>query len=131
MTYQREAPVQNAVLTWLNLQYGCFAWRNNTVGVFDPIRKVYLKPNSRFHVKGAPDILAVYKGRFIGVECKSPTGGRLSEDQILFAEKFRKCGGLYIVAKSINDVVMALGAKFEAAPQFPADRSSPPGDGRK
>jgi hypothetical protein len=58
--------------------------------------------------KGMPDRIAVYNGRFIGIEVKAP-GGKLSEYQQAFKQRTEVNGGLYITAYSIDDVIKALG----------------------
>ena len=57
---------------------------------------------------GWPDITGVTPdGRFIGVECKSPTG-RQSPAQKQMEESIRRRNGIYILARSIEDVVEVL-----------------------
>ena len=57
---------------------------------------------------GWPDITGLLpSGRFIGVECKAP-GGRQSNIQKLIAHQIRKCNGIYILARSPNDVRQRL-----------------------
>jgi hypothetical protein len=53
---------------------------------------------------GWPDITGLLPdGRFIGVECKSPTG-RQSPAQSRMQEEIRRRNGVYILARSIEDV---------------------------
>ena len=53
---------------------------------------------------GWPDITGLLPdGRFIGVECKSPTG-RQSPVQKLMEQEIRKRSGIYILARSVQDV---------------------------
>jgi len=55
---------------------------------------------------GWPDITGMLPGgRFIGVECKARTSGRLSAEQQRIAQQIRRRGGVYIVARSAGDVV--------------------------
>lgn len=54
-------------------------------------------------MKGTPDIIAVIDGRFIGIEVKAPTGW-MSADQILFKKRLEAHGGVYVLAKSVQDV---------------------------
>lgn len=54
-------------------------------------------------MKGTPDIIAVIGGKFVGVEVKTPVG-RMSADQILFKKRLEANGGVYVLAKSVDDV---------------------------
>jgi hypothetical protein len=56
-----------------------------------------------YSVKGIPDIICIREGRFIGIECKA-ANGRLSPDQVVFEQLCIRNGGVYIVARSIDDV---------------------------
>ena len=61
----------------------------------------------RFGAPGMPDILARgTTGAVIWIEVKSPTG-RQSEDQRKWQEDMERFGDIYIVARSVEDV-MAL-----------------------
>lgn len=70
----------------------------------------YLKELEVYYVKiitagsgGNPDYLCCHKGRFIGIECKSDTGTQ-SPLQKYKQSIIEKNGGLYILARSIQDV---------------------------
>ena len=57
---------------------------------------------------GWPDITGLLPdGRFIGVECKSLTG-RQSPVQKQMEEAIRKCNGIYVLARSVEDVQQAI-----------------------
>jgi hypothetical protein len=57
---------------------------------------------------GWPDITGVLpSGRFLGVECKAP-GGRQSPVQKAMEEAVHKHNGIYILAKSVDDVEKEL-----------------------
>lgn len=57
---------------------------------------------------GWPDITGLLPdGRFIGVECKSPEG-RQSPVQKQMEESIRKRNGIYVLARSIDDVERAI-----------------------
>lgn len=90
-----------AILSYLNYS-GHVAWRNNTTGVFDPTKKVFRKSNNR---KGISDIIGIHKdsGKLIAIEVKIGKD-KLSKDQIEFLDAVRKCKGIVIVAKSLDDV---------------------------
>jgi hypothetical protein len=93
-----ESAVLSACLEYLTLT-GIFAWRNNTGAV-----KVDGKRFVRFGLKGSPDILGVMPdGRILCVECKS-VRGRLTPEQRAFGEAVKRRGGIYIVARGIDDL---------------------------
>jgi len=58
-------------------------------------------------------------GQFLAIETKSKDG-RLSEDQKNFKASFEEVGGIYVVARSVDDVLTALQADPSdgAAPIF-------------
>lgn len=63
----------------------------------------------RFGQPGQADIMGVLApgGRLIAVECKTATG-RQSVEQRKWGEMVTKFGGLYLVARSIDDVRAVL-----------------------
>lgn len=50
---------------------------------------------------GTPDILCLYKGRFIGIEVKAK-GGRQSSEQKDMAKLIKKAGGEYHIVRSLK-----------------------------
>lgn len=62
----------------------------------------------RFGWPGCPDIVGMLKdGRFLGVECKSPTG-KLRPEQAVFLERIRFAGGVAFMARDCRDVLREL-----------------------
>lgn len=58
-----------------------------------------------YQSSGIPDILCCYKGLFIGIEVKSPTGkGRASDIQKLKIKRIRECGGIAFITDSLEEV---------------------------
>jgi len=72
-------------------------WRNNTGA--GHVNGRWLT----WGLKGSPDVLVCWGGRFIGIECKSAKG-KQSPEQKRFQEKFEAVGGIYILARSYADV---------------------------
>lgn len=58
---------------------------------------------NQFSQVGVPDIIACYKGRFIGIEVKNETG-KTTPLQDINLKMINKCGGIGIVARSVDDV---------------------------
>ena len=74
--------------------------------------KSYLKSKGAYYVKyfgnkfsqvGVPDILACYKGRFIGIEVKNEKG-KTSPLQDINLQQIKEAGGISIIARSVEDV---------------------------
>lgn len=58
---------------------------------------------------GAPDLLILCRGRAIGLELKTGKG-RLSPQQMAFSMRWTTAGGVYAVARSLEDVADLLDA---------------------
>lgn len=93
----RESHVQRAILDYLAARR-VFHYRQNTGAFRNERGDLYW-----FGVKGAPDIVAVKDGRYIGIECKAPRG-RQSVHQRAFQEALEAAGGRYILARKPEDV---------------------------
>lgn len=58
-----------------------------------------------YQSSGIPDILCCYKGLFIAIEVKSPTGkGRASDIQKLKIKRIRESGGIAFVTDNLDEV---------------------------
>src|SRR3989304_2391215 len=108
---RRESDIQREVLIALSAA-GCMVWRSNT-GLAYPISE--MKQSKRppravmVGVPGQPDILGVATGgRGLAVECKRERG-RQSPQQRLFQAAWEKAGGMYILARSVEDALKGLG----------------------
>lgn len=102
----KESAILNACIRWL-WSSGAFVWRNNTGGT----HKSYERKDgstAHYHIKfgypGSADILGMNKhGRFLAIECKA-ANGKLSEQQERFREYVERHGGVYLVARSLDDL---------------------------
>lgn len=104
-----EKEIEKNILEYLYWLPDCFAWKNNTTGVYDPIKKIFRKPKSKFLINGVSDIIGVYKGRPLFLEVKTPkTRKRLTEAQQGFLLRTRELGAISAVVTSIEDVQNAL-----------------------
>ena len=54
--------------------------------------------------EGWPDIIAVFCGRFLGIEVKTDEG-KLSKSQMHRKREIERCGGIYLVVHSVNDMI--------------------------
>lgn len=105
-TAPSEKQIETAILQCLKYLPGCKAWKNHSVGIYDPNKKTF-RTRSRFHIKGVSDILGIYKGRMLCFEVKSPKG-RLSEDQTIFLQQMHELGAIAGVVRSVDDALALL-----------------------
>lgn len=104
MKRQTETALVRACLQYLSLR-GILAWRNNTTGVYDPVRKRF---RTFTGMKGVADVLGVLPGgRLLAVEAKQPRG-RLSEEQKVFLDGVNRAGGLAVVVRDVRQLAEAL-----------------------
>lgn len=97
-----ESTIENHILEFLNIKK-VFAWKNQTVGFYDQKKGKFLRPNSRFQIRGTSDILGVFNGHPLAIEVKA-TDGKMYLDQKLFLESFNANHGIGFVARSIDEV---------------------------
>lgn len=93
-----EKATQAAILEWLAYKH-VFHYRNNS-GAF----KTDAGGFYRIGTPGAPDIICVVRGQFIGIEVKDAKG-KQNENQVDFQKRLEAAGGVYIVARSLDDVI--------------------------
>ena len=97
-TYSITIPVLTAVS-----KLGMF-WRQNT-GTFRTMDGArVIRATS---IDGVADIMGCYQGRAVAIETKTLTG-KLRQTQIVFRRQWEKSGGVYIVARCIQDALDGL-----------------------
>lgn len=97
-----EKETQKAILAWLK-DNGIFAWRTNS-GV-DRSRGRFI----RYGTPGAGDITAVIRGVHCEIECKDiKKSAKQGKNQVKHQEKLEQAGGVYILARSLDDVIERL-----------------------
>ncbi len=101
-----EKQIENSILEYLAWRK-IFAWKNQSVGIWDAKKQIYRKPNNKHHKKGVSDIIGVFKGKPLFIEVKKP-GGKASSDQITFLTEAAKNGAIAIIAESVEDVSKEL-----------------------
>ena len=105
-----ERAIQRAILEWLNLQWGCKAWRSNTGAV---VREYKGKKRfTRFGHPGIADIIGVYRGRFLAVEVKRP-GNRPTLEQEAFLSEITALGGIAFCATSLDDCMQQMAGRVQ------------------
>jgi hypothetical protein len=93
-----ESAVVSACIQWLHV-HRCFIWRNNT-GHWKDGKGNHI----RYGLVGSSDIIGMTpSGRFLAVECKSEKG-KLTPHQLAFMGKVLQHGGIFILARSIDDL---------------------------
>jgi hypothetical protein len=104
-----EADVQKQILTLLQMRR-IPAWRNNTGAAWLPGAGGKMRP-VRFSIPGAADVFAILppNGTFLAIECKRSKGGTHSDEQKAFGRMVRDAGGIYVLARSVQDVLEVLG----------------------
>lgn len=82
---------------------GFNVWRQNNVGVYDPVKKVFRKNST---TPGISDILGYHRksGRIIACEIKAGND-RLSADQEMFLNGIKRAGGIALVVRKIDDLL--------------------------
>jgi hypothetical protein len=87
-------------------------------GVWWKVQNTRLRKNAKgkFYVQkvhggldktGVADINGCYNGLYIAIEVKAPKGTQ-NPSQIAFEGLIKQNGGIYIVARSVDDVIAAL-----------------------
>jgi len=103
--YAKEGDLVKDCLKRLK-QLGAFAWKQNQGGM-----KMTGEGPRRFirfaHVDGISDIIGIYIGRFLAVECKMP-GGKPTDKQAAFLDLVRRNGGIAIVTSSVDEMELAI-----------------------
>lgn len=98
---EREQNIQASILDYLAKRQ-IFHYRQNT-GAFKRDDGHFY----RFGSKGAPDIVCVIHGRYVGIEVKTPKG-KLSEDQVEFHRQILKAGGIVFTVRSLDQAIEAV-----------------------
>ena len=99
-----EKAIETGILTYLNYLPKCFAWKNNSTGVYDPSRGVFRKSKSQHVINGVSDILGIYYGRLLAIEVKRSRTAKRSKEQEDFISRVNKEGGVAGFCCSIEEV---------------------------
>ena len=72
-------------------------------------RRVYhFRFQAQVNLNGLPDILALYKGVFIGLELKRPDGGKPTGLQLKKLDAINDNGGIGVIVDNVKQVEMLL-----------------------
>lgn len=96
-----EGTIQSSICDYLAIKK-YFFYRVNNIPPYDSVNKHFRKmpKNSR---KGVADIFLLHKGTPYFIEVKSKTGVQ-SQDQKDFQKDVNENGGIYVLARDIEDV---------------------------
>jgi penicillin-binding protein-related factor A (putative recombinase) len=103
-----EKDIEKSILRFLEFTPNCFAWKNNTTGIYDPTKKVFRKSRNKYAINGVSDILGVYHGRFLAIEVKRPSNKERPEHQKTFIDLINRHGGIAFFATSVEEVKRQL-----------------------
>lgn len=109
----KESGLVAVIMQYLHFTNKSFFWRCNT----GAMRKAYTDKKGvtrthmvRFGFPGIADIIGVYKGQFIAIECKIGNNTQ-SSPQKSFQAAVEQAGGKYILAYTLDDVINEIGDK--------------------
>lgn len=106
-----EKEIENDVLFWLSYQRDVMAMKINTVGVWDPNKKIH-RSVSKYVRRGTPDILIHLNHSGLPIivwfEVKSESGRQSPEQKDFEDELLRKLNGFYFVIRSVGQAESAL-----------------------
>ena len=97
----KEKDIQRTILEYLLIKK-IFHWRQNS-GAF----KTDAGGFYRIGIVGAPDIFILIQGIIYACEVKNEKG-KQSESQKAFQQGFEKAGGIYFIARTLEDVIEKL-----------------------
>jgi hypothetical protein len=105
-----EGKIENEIFAFLR-ELGVLAIKHDSVGIFDPVKKIYRKSSNKNRVAGVSDILGIILNRPFAIEVKSKTG-KLTPEQRVFLRWFQEHGGIAFVARSARDVQVEFSKHF-------------------
>ena|ERR1022692_2374403 len=98
----KESEIQKSIIDYLRKRK-VFYHKVNTVGIYKRSTDSYIPSPSR----GAPDIICIIKGRYVGLEVKTPKG-KLSDDQIAFHRNLMAADGIVFTVRSLDEAIEAV-----------------------
>lgn len=94
-----ESQIQRQIIEYLQLKK-IFHYKNITTGIYQQKTGHYIPSQS----VGSPDIIAVIKGQYWGIEVKRP-GNKLSPHQEAFRDNLQQAGGKYVTVFCLEDIM--------------------------
>lgn len=104
-----ERLIQNTVCAWLSRVNHCTFFVHDSVGIFDPVKKVYRTNKNPYRRKGVADVIGIINGIPLAIEFKTPTG-RVSPEQAEFLKDWEMHGGIALIIRSLEQAKRDLPA---------------------
>jgi len=100
--------VGKAPSAWQVLPMALARWLRSSMGEL-PVGPVYISSGRlvSYGTTGMADIMCVVGGRLVAIEVKAPKG-RQSLAQVAWQRALEAAGGVYVVARSVDDAVAAV-----------------------
>lgn len=108
-----EKIVESSILDYLKMR-GIFCFKLNSVGIYDPSKKIFRKNRNPHVINGISDIIGILpNGRFLAIEVKTDNTKTSSktypnDNQKFFIANISANGGLAFVARSVDEVKAAF-----------------------
>ena len=102
----QETALRRQICAWLSLK-NALIFVHDSVGIFDPVKKTFRTNKDPFRRKGVSDILGIWQGRFLAIECKIK-GKYPTKEQKEFLKDVVDQGGIGILAYKLEDVQNVL-----------------------
>ena len=125
-----EAEIQKAIMQYLARRKKMVFWRQNSGSFVAPVIRAIAGVLSKYNLgrkkiaimsaikkaaghykcaseSGIPDITAIYRGIYVGLEVKTKIG-RLTKDQVKMHARMHKNGVRVFVVRSVDDVIAVL-----------------------
>jgi hypothetical protein len=98
---EKESDIQLAICQYLALKK-YFFWRTNTVGMYDPTKKIF-RAMPKYGMSGVPDIILIKDGFFVGLEVKKEKT-KQSDNQKEFERRCKENGAEYHIVRKLEDL---------------------------
>lgn len=126
----REKEIQNEILRIFGTRPDLRIWRQNTGSAYgegvvrrvfalvrqgafsEAVRMIATSRPVKFGVVGAADLSGIVAGRRLEIEVKGPDG-KQSKEQANYQAMIERFGGVYVLARSVEDVWAAVGHLLE------------------
>lgn len=113
-----ERQLQEEIRLALGSIPGLVLWRNNVGEAMVDYGRGNIRPLVYGLAPGSADLIGCYRGRFVALEIKTPSGKQSKEQQ-----RFQRCvernGGVYLMPRSVTqavELVESIGVAVAAGP---------------
>ena len=117
MVIMSEKALETQILDYLSMLPHTFAFKVNTTGISDPIRKVYRTNANKHCHNGTSDILGTCKGKFFAIEVKYGKN-KASQNQKLFLSRVEEGGGKTLVTNDFDECVIWFNEQFPGLHEY-------------